>query len=146
MWSDQSGRRSVFVVLAAVLSTTPALAPPAPGRYRNPVLCADYSDPDVVKAGSDYFMVASSFQAAPGLPILHSRDLVSWSLVGHAVERLPAPDFDRPQHGQGLWAPSIRFHDGLFWIYVGDPDRGIFVTRARDARGPWEPLRLVHAA
>jgi len=130
---------------AAVLSV--ALAPPVPAaRYRNPVLCADYSDPDVVKAGGDYFMVASSFQAVPGLPILHSRDLVAWTLVGHAVERLPAPDFDLPQHGKGMWAPSIRFHDGLFWIYVGDPDRGIFVTRARDPRGPWEPLRLVHAA
>jgi beta-xylosidase len=145
-WSDQLPRRGIFVGLAAVFSAALALALPASARYRNPVLFADYSDPDVVKAGRDYFMVASSFQAVPGLPILQSRDLVSWTLIGHAVDRLPGPGFDRPQHGKGLWAPSIRFHDGLFWIYVGDPDRGIFATRARDPRGPWEPLRLVHAA
>jgi len=109
------------------------------------VLFADYSDPDVIRVGDDYYLVASSFQAVPGLPILHSRDLVNWTIVGHAVQRLPA-DFDRPQHGNGMWAPSIRHHDGWFWIYVGDPDRGIYRTRARDARGPWEPLTLVKAA
>src|SRR5678815_4375580 len=115
MWSDQSACRLVFVGVAALFAAGLAPVPKAPGRYRNPVLCSDYSDPDVVKAGSDYFMVASSFQAVPGLPILHSRDLVSWTLVGHAVERLPSPDFDRPQHGKGMWAPSLRVHDGLFW-------------------------------
>jgi unsaturated rhamnogalacturonyl hydrolase len=110
------------------------------------ILHADYSDPDVIRVGKDYFLVASSFQNVPGLPILQSRDLVKWTLVGHAVDRLPSPDFDRPQHGNGMWAPSIRHHDGWFWIYVGDPDRGIYMTRARDARGPWEPLTLVKAA
>ncbi|MFZ2492883.1 MAG: pectinesterase family protein, partial [Thermoanaerobaculia bacterium] len=107
---------------------------------------ADYSDPDVIRVGEDYFLVASSFQAVPGLPILQSRDLKQWTLVGHAVTRLPSPDFDRPQHGNGLWAPSIRHHGGFFWIYVGDPDRGLFMTRAKDVRGPWEPLTLVKAA
>ena len=109
------------------------------------VLFADYSDPDVIRAGDDYYLVASSFQNVPGLPILHSRDLERWTLVGHAVDRLPA-DFDRVQHGNGMWAPSIRHHDGWFWIYVGDPDRGIYMTRARDPRGPWEPLTLVKEA
>jgi len=110
------------------------------------VLFADYSDPDVIRVGEDYYLVASSFQNVPGLPILHSRDLVSWTIVGHAAARLPSPDFDVPQHGNGMWAPSLRHHDGWFWIYVGDPDRGIYRTRARDARGPWEPLTLVKAA
>src|SRR5688500_2951997 len=128
--------------LLLVLVTSVAFAGES---YRNPVLFADYSDPDVVRAGDDYYLVASSFQSVPGLPILHSRDLVHWTLVGHAVDRLPA-DFDRPQHGNGMGAPSLRHHDGWFWIYVGDPDRGIFMTRARDPRGPWEPLTLVRAA
>ncbi|HEV7241743.1 MAG TPA: pectinesterase family protein [Thermoanaerobaculia bacterium] len=110
------------------------------------ILFADYSDPDVIRVGDDYYLVSSSFQAVPGLPILHSRDLVNWTIVGHAVDRLPSPDFDRPQHGNGMWAPSLRHHDGWFWIYVGDPDRGIYMTRARDARGPWEPLTLVKEA
>jgi len=140
MWSDQSGPRPAFVALAAFLSAALAVALPEGGRYRNPVLPADYSDPDAVQAPDGYYLVASSFGAVPGLPILHSRDLVRWTLVGHAAPRLPAPDFDQPRHGQGLWAPSLRRHEGLYWIYVGDPDRGIFVTRARDPRGPWEPL------
>ena len=66
--------------------------------------------------------------------------------MGHAAATLPAPDFDLPQHGKGVWAPSLRHHDGFFWIYVGDPDRGVFMTRARDPRGPWEPLHLLQPA
>jgi beta-xylosidase/lysophospholipase L1-like esterase len=130
---------------AMAASAEPARAAGTSATYRNPILFGDYSDPDVVRVGADYYLVSSSFQNVPGLPILHSRDLVSWSIVGHAVERLP-PEFDRPQHGNGLWAPSLRHHDGYFWIYVGDPDRGIFMTRARDPRGPWEPLALVKPA
>jgi beta-xylosidase len=112
----------------------------------NPVLHADYSDPDVVRVGDDFYLVASSFGSVPALPVLHSRDLVNWRLVAHAAPRLPSPDFDTPQHGRGVWAPSLRHHAGFFWIYYGDPDRGIYMTRARDPRGPWEPLHLVHAA
>ncbi|HJQ37495.1 MAG TPA: pectinesterase family protein [Thermoanaerobaculia bacterium] len=117
------------------------------------ILFADYSDPDVIRVGDHYYLVASSFQAVPGLPILESPDLVHWTLIGHAVERLPdsalcppPSALCPPQHGNGMWAPSIRHHDGWFWIYVGDPDRGIYMTRAREARGPWEPLTLVKAA
>src|SRR5438105_4472066 len=79
--------------------------------YRNPVLFADYSDPDVIRAGDDFYLVSSSFQCVPGLPILHSRDLVHWTIVSYAASRLPA-EFDRPQPGNGLWAPSLRRHDG----------------------------------
>ncbi|HVE69718.1 MAG TPA: family 43 glycosylhydrolase, partial [Thermoanaerobaculia bacterium] len=109
------------------------------------ILHADYSDPDVIRVGDRYYLTSSSFANVPGLPILESPDLKQWSLAGYAIERLPA-DFDRPQHGNGVWAPSIRHHDGWFWIYFGDPDRGIYMTRARNAKGPWEPLTLVHAA
>jgi unsaturated rhamnogalacturonyl hydrolase len=110
--------------------------------YQNPVIFADYSDPDVIRAGDDYYLVASSFDCEPGLPILQSRDLVNWRIVAYAVSRLPFA----AEPGGGLWAPSIRQHGGWFWIYVGDPDRGIFMTRARDPRGPWSPLTLVKAA
>ncbi len=109
------------------------------GTYRNPVLHADYSDPDVCAVGEDYYLTASSFQCVPGLPILHSRDLVNWRIIGHALPRLePSEAFDRPQHGKGVWAPAIRHHDGHFYIYWGDPDRGIFMVRAERAAGPWE--------
>lgn len=140
---------SALLLLFANGATAAALpwsADRGDGTYRNPVLFADYSDPDVVRVGDDYYLVASSFNAVPGLPILHSTDLVNWTNVGYAADRLPSPDFDRPQHGGGLWAPSLRFHDGWFWVYVGDPDRGIFMTRARDPLGPWEPLTVVKAA
>ncbi len=116
------------------------------GTYRNPVIVADYSDPDVVRVGDDYYLVSSSFQHVPGLPILHSTDLVNWTIAGHAVDRLPSPRYDTPQPGKGLWAPSLRFHGGRFWIYVADPDVGVFVTTARDPRGPWAPLALVQEA
>ena len=116
------------------------------GRFRNPVVFADYSDPDVVRVGDDFYMTASSFGSFPALPILHSRDLVGWTLVGHALPRDPDPAFDAPQHGNGVWAPSIRHHDGWYWIFWGDPDRGIYRVRARDPRGPWEAPVLVKAA
>ena len=115
------------------------------GSYRNPIIFADYSDPDVVRVGEDFFMTASSFESVPGLPILHSRDLVHWTIVNHAVRRL-GPDFDVPQHGNGIWAPSIRYHAGYYYIYYGDPDRGIYVVKSRDPRGTWAAPVLVKAA
>lgn len=114
------------------------------GTFVNPVLHADYSDPDVVKVGDDFYMTASSFGHIPGLPILHSNDLVNWRLIGHALQSMPLPGYARPQHGNGVWAPSIRYHNGLFWIYYGDPDVGIFMTTATDPAGEWSPLHLVH--
>lgn len=118
------------------------------GKYQNPVIDADYSDPDVVRVGDDYYMTASSFCDIPGLPILHSKDLVNWTLIGHAIAEMPeyaqsAPD---PSHGNAVWAPAIRYHNGEFYIYYGDPDLGIFMTKTKDPAGPWEPLVWVHKA
>jgi beta-xylosidase len=142
-----------LVVAAGLRAQTPVPGPAAPwmpdlgtGHYRNPVIFADYSDPDVVRVGSDFYLVASSFNVVPALPVLHSRDLVNWTIVGHAVPRLPSPRYDVPQHGMGVWAPSLRYHAGKYWIYFGDPDLGIFMTTASNPRGPWEPLTLVHDA
>lgn len=116
------------------------------GTYRNPILYADYSDPDVCRAGEDYWMTASSFNCIPGLPILHSKDMVNWKLVNHAIDRLP-PDvhFSSPQHGNGVWAPSIRYHDNMFYIYYGDPDFGIFMVKSDDPAGEWSEPQLVKA-
>jgi beta-xylosidase len=117
------------------------------GTYKNPVLHADYSDPDVVRVGDDFFMTASSFNAAPGLPILQSKDLVNWKLIGHALPRQPPFDvYSKPQHGNGVWAPSIRFHDGNFYIYYSDPDYGIYLVKASSENGPWsEPILIKQA-
>jgi len=109
------------------------------GTFTNPVLYADYSDPDVCAVGEDYYLTASSFNCIPGLPILHSRDLVNWEIVGHALsEQLPKEVYDQPAHGKGVWAPSIRFHNDAFYIYWGDPDHGIFMVRAASPSGPWD--------
>ena len=115
------------------------------GRYRNPIIFADYSDPDVVRVGDDFFMTASSFNTVPALPILHSKDLVNWRLVNHAIDRFDDPAFDVPQHGNGVWAPAIRYHQGHYYIFYGDPDRGIFMVRTTDPRGRWDEPVLVKA-
>ncbi|MEP6262215.1 MAG: glycoside hydrolase 43 family protein [Gillisia sp.] len=114
------------------------------GTYKNPILHADYSDPDLVKVGSDFYMTSSSFNVVPGLPILHSKDLVNWKLIGHALERQPPFEhFSKPQHGNGVWAPAFRYHKGEFYIYWGDPDFGIYMVKAKNAEGPWDAPVLV---
>lgn len=114
------------------------------GTYKNPILYADYSDPDVCRTGDDFFMTASSFNCIPGLPILHSKDLVNWRIIGHAVNKLvPDSVFSNVVHGGGVWAPSIRYHKGEYYIYYGDPDLGIFMTKTKDPAGEWDPLILV---
>ena len=108
------------------------------GKYRNPILFADYSDPDVIRVGDKYYLTASSFNYTPGLPILTSKDLVDWKLVGYALDNIPEKRYDIPRHSEGVWAPSIRFHDGTFYIYYGMPDEGIYVVRTKDPFGKWE--------
>ncbi|WP_313034249.1 family 43 glycosylhydrolase [Massilia alkalitolerans] len=134
--------------LERVLGPVPARAPWSPdlgdGRYRNPILHADYSDPDAIRVGDTYYMVSSSFANAPGLPLLVSKDMVNWELQGHALPSLvPGAQFAAPQHGKGVWAPSLRHHDGKFWIFYPDPDNGIYVTTAKDFKGPWSTPHLL---
>lgn len=113
------------------------------GTYRNPVLHADYSDPDVARVGDDYFLVSSSFASTPALPILHSRDLVNWRLVNHVAPSLGWKGYESPAHGRGVWAPSLRYHDGWLYVYFASPDEGVFMSRTRDPFGPWDPLVCV---
>lgn len=130
-----------------------SLTAPAPwspdcgdGTYKNPVLFADYSDPDAIRVGDDFWLTASSFCHVPGLPILHSRDLVNWTLVTHALKALePAQHFSTPRHGGGVWAPTLRHHAGLFWIFFPDPDFGIQVITAKDPRGEWSAPKMLKA-
>ncbi|WP_284640063.1 glycoside hydrolase family 43 protein [Paenibacillus silviterrae] len=114
------------------------------GTYRNPILYADYADPDVIRVGSDFYMVSSSFSHVPGIPVLHSKDLIHWSILGHVLDRLDLPWLDRPRHGEGVWAPSIRYYDSRFWVFYATPDEGIFMCTAEKAEGPWSSPHLVH--
>lgn len=113
------------------------------GTYRNPILYADYSDPDAVRVDADFFMVASSFNCTPGLPVLHSKDLVNWTLVNHALRNLPDPRYAAVQHGCGVWAPAIRHHAGKFWIFFPTPDEGIYVITATDPHSTWSEPHMV---
>jgi len=116
------------------------------GTYKNPVLYADYSDPDVIRVGADYYLTASSFNCMPGLPILHSTDLVNWQIIGYALQKqVPAEHYALPRHGDGVWAPCMRYHQGLFLIYWGDPDYGIYMVQTKNPAGPWSPPVLVLA-
>lgn len=131
---------AIAIVLAATAGVTARTA-----TYENPVIHADYSDPDAIEVNGDYWLTASSFANVPGLPILHSRDLVNWELVNHALTAVPPTDFfdAAPGHGKGVWAPSLRYHDGVYYIYWGDPDHGIYRVTATDPRGQWSAPELV---
>lgn len=139
----------LFVALLAACGTVP-VAPWSPdlgdGRYQNPVIHADYSDPDVIRVGDMYYLTSSSFNSAPGLPLLQSPDMVNWTLVGHALpQQVPLDVFATPQHGKGVWAPCLRYHDGKFWIFYPDPDFGVYVMTATKFAGPWNAPRLLLA-
>ncbi len=119
-------------------------------EYVNPVIHADYSDPDVVASpdGKTFYMTASSFQCTPGLPILRSHDLVNWTLVNYALDSVPPVKFygdNIPRHGKGVWAPCIKYHNGEYYIYWGDPDFGIFMTKTSNPEGKWSTPVLVRA-
>lgn len=111
------------------------------GTYRNPILYTDYSDPDVIRVDDDYFMIASSFSNAPAIPILHSKDLVNWELINYVLDKLPFSKYDQPCHSRGVWAPAIRYHEGLFYVCFPMPDEGVFMSTASDPYGKWsEPV------
>jgi len=149
-------RRHVLSVLVIAGVAMPAQAGPArfdrfsyrgqaqervavgPGRYRNPILSGYYPDPSVTRVGSDYFLVNSSFSHFPGLPVFTSKDLVHWTQVGNAIDRPEQLDFTGRTVSEGVFAPDISHHDGLFYI-VNTCVRcgGNFVITARDAAGPW---------
>lgn len=138
-----------FVLCAQSYVSEVWVADQGDGTYRNPVLHADYSDPDVIRVGDDYYMTASSFGCVPGLPILHSKDLVNWKLVNYALRELypggteSIDFFNKPQHGKGVWAPCLRYYNGEYMIYWGDPDFGVYVVKTRDILGQWDNPVLV---
>lgn len=177
---NMTSRRTISSLLLFTISVfsfaqqpSKAWNPDKGERYINPVLNADYSDPDVCRVGDDYYMTSSSFSSFPGLQILHSTDLVNWEIIGAALRDYPGPNWSDerqwqtlgnraysnvvsvpgadewktvPQHGNGVWAPAIRYHNGEFYIYCGDPDRGIFMVKTKDPRSYWDdPVWVVKA-
>ena len=121
----------------------PAWGDQGDGTYANPVLNADFSDPDVIRVGEKFYMVASDFHFI-GMQVLESDDMVNWRYVSQIYRRFSEPGWDDNRHyAGGSWAPSIRYHDGRFYVYFCTPDEGLYMTSAPAASGPWEPLHLV---
>lgn len=142
-------RKNILLCTLLLLLSIPVLsqnwtADLGNGKYKNPVLFADYSDPDVVRVNDDYYMVASSFNCMPGIPVLHSKDLVNWTIIGHVYDRLPLEKYNKPVHGQGSWAPSIRFHNNKFYVYFCTPNDGLFMASAENPAGPWRLHHVVN--
>ena len=132
-----------FILLLFVFSVA---AKTTAQTYTNPILHQDYSDPDAIRVGDYYYMTASSFTSVPGLPILRSSDLVHWQLIGYALKNnIPFDHYKKVQHGAGVWAPSIRFHNGEFYIYYPDPDFGIYMIKTKNILGAWSEPKLVLA-
>ena len=118
------------------------------GSFVNPVLPGDFSDIDAIRVGEDFYATSSTMQYSPGMLVLHSRDLVNWQIVGHVVSDLTGLDSElgwqrMNRDGRGIWAGSIRYHAGHFWVYFGTPDGGIYYSTAIRADGPWSVPRLV---
>jgi Beta-xylosidase len=113
------------------------------GTYKNPILYTDYSDPDAIRVGEDYFMIASSFCNAPAVPLLHSRDLVNWKVINYIWDKMPFDNYDKPLHGCGAWAPSIRYHEGTYYVFVPMPDEGIMMSKTTDPWGKWSEPSFV---
>ncbi len=125
-WFEYTGRDKVFE------------QPLPPGTYRNPVLAGFYPDPSITRAGKTYYLVNSSFTYFPGIPVFESPDLVHWRQIGNVIDRPGEIDFDRLGVSRGLYAPTIRFHNGLFYVVCTAVDSGgNFLSVARNPAGPW---------
>ncbi len=115
------------------------------GTYLNPIIPADYSDIDCIRVGNDYYAISSTFQFSPGMTLLHSKNLVNWEICTNIIsdltqigEELSWARMNR--YGKGVWAGTLRYHNGRFYLFFGTPDEGFFMTSSPDAKGPWEPL------
>lgn len=137
--------KPIVTGLLLLMAGTAKVSADSRATYTNPIIDIDLSDPDAIRVGDDYYLTASSFANAPGMPVFHSKDLVNWQLVNKAVKRVPPYDYydGAPRHGKGIWAPSIREHNGTYYIYWGDPDFGIYMITASDPSGVWSEPHLV---
>ena len=113
------------------------------GTYINPVLNADYSDPDVIRVEDKYYMVASDFHYM-GMQVLESSDMVNWHVISQIFDRMDYPGWNENKHfAGGSWAPSIRWHDGRFYVFFCTPEEGLFMSLAENPHGPWTPLHCL---
>ena len=143
-----SASLAIFLIAIFGRGTTHAwISDNGNGTFSNPLFYEEFSDPDMIRVGEDYYFTGTTMHAMPGLPVLHSRDLVNWQLIGYAFDRLNlGPEFrledGREIYGQGIWAPCIRYHKGTFYIFSNVNRYGTQVYRSTNPAGPWEHNRL----
>lgn len=128
----------------AVQNTLTSWGDQGNGSYINPILNADYSDPDVIRVGEKFYMIASDFHFL-GMQVLESDDMVNWKHIAQIYDKFDFPGWDEMKHyAGGSWAPSLRYHDGKFWAFFCTIDEGLFMSNAEDPAGPWSPLCNVY--
>ena len=114
------------------------------GTYTNPLFYDEFSDPDILRVGDDYYLAGTTMHTVPGLVILHSRDLVNWENISYCFDRFDFDDeaFSLKNHqeiyGQGVWAPAIRYANGQFYVFTNINGKGLQCYTSKDIRGPWE--------
>jgi xylan 1,4-beta-xylosidase len=135
-------RLVLFVALGALAFAQTWKADNGNGTYTNPLFFDEFSDPDLIRVGSDFYMTGTTMHSMPGLPVLHSRDLVNWRFLGYAFERLDlGPSFrledGKNEYGRGIWAPCLRYHNGTFYIFSNVNGQTTQLFRATNPAGPW---------
>ena len=153
-----------FAFLSSAVASGAAGLPPAAmkhwtadngnGTYSNPLFYGEFEDPDPIRVGNDYYLAGTTMHMMPAVEILHSRDLVNWELASYCTSRLDLGfDPNKPGHdpyrleggniyGQGIWAPCIRYHDGMFYIFCNVNGAGLQVFRSKSIHGPWAHNQL----
>ena len=117
------------------------------GTFLNPVLWADYNTLDAIAYGSDFYMISATHHFM-GIAVLHSQDLVNWDIVSRVYRSLTiSPLYDTPgqAYEDGSWGPTIRYNNGLFYVYLATPEEGLLMTTATDPAGPWAPMQLIRS-
>jgi xylan 1,4-beta-xylosidase len=137
----------LLCLLASVGTAQTWMADNGNGTFTNPLFYDEFSDPDLIRVGEDYYLTGTTMHTHPGLPVLHSKDLVNWKLLGYASDRLDlGPEFrledGKEVYGQGIWAPSFRYHNGTFYIFTNVNRRGTQVFTAKNPAGPWTRTQM----
>jgi len=116
------------------------------GTYSNPLFYEEFEDPDIIRVGEDYYLAGTTMHMNPAVQIMHSKDLVNWELVGYCMDRLDLGPAFRLEggnvYGRGIWAPCIRYHQGMFYVFSNVNGAGLQVFRSKSINGPWEHNQL----
>ncbi len=144
----------ILILLIAAAACAPSSGPPSDAVdqdevFSNPIIAGFSPDPSIQRVGEDFYLVTSTFEYFPGIPVYHSRDLVNWDLIGHALHDVSQVDLDSVSSGAGIHASTIRYHEGTFYVITTNNLDGTlvnFIVTAEDPRGPWSEPHVLEGA